>query len=109
VKRLAPNDNSKNQVYLGGNFEILNILPVSAVTTESAGDWKRKRFKATLKFSWIGDDGNIYPAPYSQLILYPKYPEVRFSGFLSKCAKPPSDLMTVRLADRLLFMSVRPD
>ena len=26
VKKLSPNDNSKNQVYLGGSFEILNIL-----------------------------------------------------------------------------------
>ena len=27
VKNLSPNDNSKNQVYLGGSFEILNIFP----------------------------------------------------------------------------------
>ncbi len=106
VKKLAPNDNSKNQVYLGGSFEILNILPISEINTESAGDWKRERFKATIKFSWVGDDGNLYPAPHSQLILYPKYPEVRFSGFLLGCDNPPSDLMTKRQADRLLFMSV---
>src|SRR5690606_4363249 len=40
------------------------------------------------------------------LILYPKYPEVRFSGFLARCENPPSDLMTQRLADRLLFLSI---
>ena len=27
AKRLAPNDNSKNQVYLGGGFGALNIIP----------------------------------------------------------------------------------
>lgn len=106
VKKLSPNDNSKNQVYLGGSFEILNILPIAEIKTEEAGDWNRERFKASINFSWIGDDGNIYPAPNSQLILYPKYPEVRFSGFLAKCKNPPSELMTQRLADRLLFLSV---
>ncbi|HTB32766.1 MAG TPA: MvaI/BcnI family restriction endonuclease [Bacteroidia bacterium] len=106
VKKLSPNDNSKNQVYLGGGFEILNILPISKIETFGAGDWKRERFKAKINFSWIGDDSNIYPAPQSQLILYPKYPEVRFSGFLAQCANPPSELMTKRLADRLLFISV---
>lgn len=106
VKKLSPNDNSKNQVYLGGSFEILNILPIKGIKTEEAGDWNMERFKAIINFSWISDDGNIYPAPKSQLILYPKYPEVRFSGFLTKCENPPSELMTQRLVDRLLFFSV---
>ncbi len=106
VKKLSPNDNSKNQVYLGGSFEILNIFPLSEIKTEEAGDWNRERFKASINFSWIGDDGNVYPAPNSQLILYPKYPEVRFSGFLARCENPPSELMTQRLADRLLFLSI---
>jgi hypothetical protein len=84
----------------------LSILPISEIKNEAAGDWSKERFKATINFSWIGEDGNLYPAPNSQLILYPKYPEVRFSGFLAKCANPPSELMTQRLADRLLFFSV---
>lgn len=106
VKQLSPNDNSKNQVYLGGSFEILNIFPLSEIKTEEAGDWNMERFKASINFSWIGEDGNLYRAPNSQLILYPKYPEVRFSGFLIKCVNPPSELMTQRLAGRLLFLSV---
>lgn len=106
IKKLSPNDNSRNQVYFGGSFEILNILPISEIKTEEAGDWNKERFKASVSFSWLSEDGNIYPAPNAQLILYPKYPEVRFSGFLSKCENPPSELMTQRLADRLLFFSV---
>jgi len=109
IKNLAPNDNSKNQVYFGGSFEILNILPISEIKTEEAGDWNNERFKASLKFSWIGEDGSIFPAPNAQLILYPKYPEVRFSGFLLGCENPPSKLMTQRLADRLLFFSISKD
>jgi MvaI/BcnI restriction endonuclease family len=106
VKKLSPNDNSKNQVYLGGNFEILNIFPLSSIETESAGNWERERFKATIKFSWISEDGQTYLAPHTQFILYPKYPEVRFSGFLLGSQYAPSDLMTQRTANRLLFMSV---
>jgi hypothetical protein len=106
VKKLSPNDNSKNQIYLGGSFEILNIFPLSNIIVESVGDWKRERFKASLNFSWIGDDTSSYPAPKSQFVLYPKYPEVRFSGFLSGCQNPPSDLMTQRLEGRLLFLAV---
>lgn len=106
VKKLAPNDNSKNQVYFGGNFEILNVLPISSIETVEAGDWRRERFKASLNFSWITDEGNLSPAKHSQLILYPKYPEVRFSGFLLGSKNAPSELMTQRLADRLLFIGV---
>ena len=106
VKRLSPNDNSKNQVYFGGSFEILNILPISKIKSEEAGDWNRERFKAEVNFCWLSDDGNVSPAPKAQLILYPKYPEVRFSGFLANCENAPSELMTQRLPDRLLFLSV---
>jgi hypothetical protein len=106
VKKLSANDNSKNQVYFGGSFEILNVLPISEIKTEEAGFWNKERFKALIDFSWIADDGNVFPAPNSQLILYPKYPEVRFSGFLKGCINPPSELMTLRLSERLLFLSV---
>lgn len=109
VKTLSANDNSKNQVYFGGSFEILNILPIVEITSEEAGDWQKERFKANINFSWIADDGKLYPAPNSQLILYPKYPEVRFSGFLLGCRNKPSELMTQRLPGRLLFFSVKPN
>jgi hypothetical protein len=109
IKALAPNDNSKNQVYLGGSFDILNVLPVSDIETIAAGDWKRERFKAKMNFSWVNEDGSIIPAPHAQLILYPKYPEVRFSGFLLGAKGAPSDLMTQRLAERVLFLSVDSD
>ena len=106
VKSLSPNDNSKNQVYLAGSFDLLNIFPIKEIVSDSSGDWERDRFKASLNFSWITDTGSLSPAPKSQLILYPKYPEIRFSGFLQKSENAPSDLMTIRLAGRLLFLSV---
>lgn len=106
IKKLSPNDNSKNQVYLGGSWEILNIFPLSEIIAEEAGDWEKERFKAKLDFAWITEDGEISKAPKSQLILYPKYPEVRFSGFLQGCKKSPSELMANRLEGRILFLSV---
>lgn len=33
AKKLSPNDNSKNQVYLGGDFSSLNIIPNKGVYT----------------------------------------------------------------------------
>ncbi|MFZ1807671.1 MAG: MvaI/BcnI family restriction endonuclease [Cyclobacteriaceae bacterium] len=106
VKSLSPNDNSKNQVYLAGNWEMLNVFPISEIIIEEAGDWEKERFKAKIDFNWITNEGEIVPAPYAQLILYPKYPEIRFSGFLKGCKASPSELMTQRLQDRLLFISV---
>lgn len=88
IKHLSPNDNSKNQPYFGGDYSSLNIIPtgniVAAQSTskKKMGGPAKKIFKTPLRFSWIGPDGHAYPAPNAQLILYPQYPEVRFSGFL---------------------------
>ncbi|HEY5367740.1 MAG TPA: MvaI/BcnI family restriction endonuclease [Hanamia sp.] len=106
VKRLSPNDNSKNQVYLAGSFDILNILPFKEITTDNKGDWQRERFKANLEFYWTDENGILINAPKAQLILYPKYPEVRFSGFLLGAKGAPTELMTNRIDQRLLFLGV---
>lgn len=106
VKRLAANDNSKNQVYFGGNFDILNILPIKDIIPDDKGEWKRTRFKTKLDFYWLSSDGVLTEAPEAQLILYPKYPEVRFSGFLKKSNNAPSELMANRIEGRLLFLGV---
>lgn len=110
AKRLAPNDNSKNQVYLGGGFTALNIIPHGDVYTdgsEQAGS-VRDRAKADVNFFWLTEEG-IYPAPKAQLILYPKYPEVRMSGFLLRCKQAPSEVMRSRHKGRVLFLGVKPD
>lgn len=105
LKHLARNDNKKNQVYLGGNFTAINLIPFKTVVSDPV---KPNIFKAAMDFSWLGDDSILYPAPNAQLILYPQYPEVRFSGFLSGCANPPSELMdeTLRMPGRILFLGI---
>lgn len=110
AKRLAPNDNSKNQVYLGGGFTALNIIPhgnVHADASDKAGS-VRDRAKAQVNFSWVDETGN-HIAPNAQLILYPKYPEVRMSGFLQGCRKAPSAVMRSRALGRVLFLGILPD
>ena len=107
AKKLAPNDNSKNQVYLGGGFGALNIIPHGEIVTDTsqiAGS-KQDRPKAKVKFYWVDSDGK-HLAPDAQLILYPDYPEVRMSGFLKGCKQAPSEIMTVRDAGRILFMGM---
>lgn len=110
AKRLAENDNSKNQIYLGGSFEVLNLIPFSAprVVRSSKG---RAVIHATFPLSWLREDGSVAPAPNTKLILYPQYPEVRLSGFLLGAAGAPSELLTAtaRVAGRVLLLGVRPD
>lgn len=109
AKRLSPNDNSKNQIYLGGDFSVLNIIPHNEIytdTTEAAGS-RRDRGKAGLNFFWVDEDGK-HPAPEAQLILYPKYPEVRMSGFLKGCKQAPGHILRVRDPGRVMFFGVTP-
>jgi len=91
AKPLAQNDNSKQQVYLGGSFDVLNELPFGEVSADDSV--RDPTFKATLDFYWLTPDGVFHRAPGAQLILYPRYPEVRLSGFLKGCSAAPSDHM----------------
>lgn len=107
AKRLSPNDNSKNQVYLGSNFDVLNLFPNLDIVSDPSA--KNYILKSSLNFSWLSDEGEMAcSASHAQLILYPQYPEVRFSGFLKGCQESPSSLMTSRDIDRVLFFGVKP-
>lgn len=90
-KPLAENDNSKQQIYLGGDFSFLTEIPFG--TIKKYPDLKEPNFKAPLDFWWIDDSGNHAPAPHAQLILYPRYPEVRLSGFMHDCPTAPRGAM----------------
>lgn len=103
MKYLAENDNSKNQVYLGHDFSSVQILPNAGVFPD------KNNFKAKVDFYWLKDDEQITPAPNAQLILYPDYPEVRFSGFLKGSQNSPSDLMNGRITGRVMFFGVCED
>src|ERR1039457_4469265 len=107
AKPLAENDNSKNQVYFGPGFQALNLFPNDGIFPDSS--LKNPIFKAGLRFGWLSPHGRVAEAPGAQLILYPQYPEVRFSGFLKGCKAAPSDLMAGRIEGRILFLGVTSD
>jgi hypothetical protein len=107
AKPLAENDNSKNQVYFGPGFQALNLFPNEGIVPDSSP--KNPIFKAKLRFGWMSPTGAISEAPNAQLILYPQYPEVRFSGFLKGCSAAPSELMASRHTGRILFLGVTKD
>ena len=90
-KKLSPNDNSKNQPYMGGNLTDLGFFPTGEIvaspsTSGKIKDPKRKiKYTASLNYYWLSSEGRAYKAPNAKLIYYPQYPEVRFSGFLVRC------------------------
>lgn len=90
-KHLTDNDNSKQQIYLGGDFKTLTEIPFGEILKYT--DAKKPNFKAPVEFWWINDNQEYSPAPHTQLILYPKYPEVRLSGFMSACSTAPKGYM----------------
>lgn len=108
VKVLASNDNSKNQVYFGPGFEALNLLPTGEIYP--APSQANAIFKSNVDYYWIGDDLTLADAPNAQIILYPQYPEIRFSGFLKGADRSRiesiRDLMNSRKTSRILFLGV---
>jgi hypothetical protein len=109
AKRLAPNDNSKNQIYLGGDYKTLNLIPFGDLKEDATGqaNSKRTRLKAALELAWISQDGTFEDARGANLILYPKYPEVRLSGMLAGLRnKRPSSVIARRESNRWLFLGI---
>jgi hypothetical protein len=107
IKELVKNNNSKQQIYLArGDVQILNIFPVKEFTTVLNDHAKKETFHAACSFFWLDDGGNRFVAPHAKFILYPKYPEVRFSGFIQGCAKAPSDILNHTVAGRYLFFGI---
>mgnify|MGYP003144768068 CR=1 FL=1 len=107
IKKLSPNDNSKNQVYFGGE-KALKYLPFkTSVLVEQKSKKKTARkyiFRNLLEFNWIVDNG-CFVAPEAKLIFYPQYPESRLSGFLKGCKNAPSKIIGPRGKNRFLILS----
>jgi hypothetical protein len=108
LKVLARNDNSKNQPYLSSSMDVVNILPAEEIGVTETPDGNRI-MKAELPLEWLQPNGSSVPAPHAKLILYPQYPEVRFSGFLKGALNAPSDLLTTRMPGRILFLGITED
>ncbi len=119
AKRLAPNDNSKNQPYFGFHLTDLSFLPTgdlvpSSTMSKKTKDAKRQiKYQAPLTLSWFDAEGRTFEAPHAKLIYYPQYPEVRFSGFLQGSRVDISEWMQPqkrgRSEGRWLILGVHPN
>lgn len=92
-KMLANNDNSKQQIYFRSDVSILKKLPTGDMYEDGYTEGSGAIFKAPLPLSWIDLSGQKERANGAQFIFYPKYPEVRLSGFLKGCGLAPRHLM----------------
>lgn len=104
-KPLAPNDNSKNQIYVGGDLASASIFRFDSSDLEYQGDGRRQRAKIKIPYFWMAADGVLSVAKASKLIMYPQYPEVRFSGFLQGCKNAPTCLSR-REEGRVLILGI---
>lgn len=119
VKSLSPNDNSKNQIYLGSDFSALNIIPLQKLTVFESSSGKnslrpgKKLIRGSIRFRWLDAEGQLHDAPQAKLVLYPQYPEVRFSGYLQGSTIKASGWMDVskqgRAQGRYLLFGICPD
>ena len=118
-KILGTNNNSKQQIYLGGDLSAISIIPTGDFETSDSISEKqtlkkdKKKLTGAVNLVWIDSEGRHSPAPHSKLILYPQYPEVRFSGFLRSSPDAPTDLLSYDKRGnedgRILFLGIRPD
>lgn len=81
AKELSENDNSKQQIYLGPDFQSIPEIPKGPVYSDVSGKRKEVTYKTNLNLFWLDEDFHPHPAIKSKIIWYPKYPEVRLSGF----------------------------
>ncbi len=110
VKELQRNNNSKQQIYIAtGDTQILSLFPTEEFKVNNDGKRKKATLHAAVKFSWLDEEGNKYPAPHAKFILYPDYPEVRFSGFVRGSKKAPSEILNNQIPGRLLFFGISND
>ena len=111
AKELAPNDNTKNQIYLGPSFEVLQLIPFGEIIASTIAP--EKVLQASVNLDWIDETGESAPASRTKFILYPQYPEVRLSGFVMGCRNAPSEWLNNekrgRTEGRVLFLGISPN
>lgn len=112
AKILKPNNNSKNQIYLAGSYEILQMFPAEDYKASQGTSTKAGKageiLKAGIPFSWLSEDGSEDKrAEKATLILYSQYPEVRLSGILAGCPLAPGKIINTKIAGRILLMGIR--
>ena len=90
IKKLAKNNNDKNQIYFHHDTSILNSVfdltfeerqPSTSVTKRSSKQGKNIASAVFNDFSWVDTEGALHQAKKCKGITYHQYPEMRLSGF----------------------------
>ena len=105
VKTLQPNNNSKNQIYVGKSLEALNTIPNRGLTPPAK---EGEKARARVSLEWLLADGTTAPAPHAKLVFYDQYPEVRLSALLLGARGAPSRLLNTEISGRVLLLGVKP-
>ena len=101
LKKLAKNNNDKNQVYFHHDASLLNSVfdlefstRVKSKSKKDSGMHSGKRIQEAKfkKFSWISVHGRAHGVAHCKGILYHQYPEVRLSGFKADDGQMPSSM-----------------
>ena len=114
-------DNEKNQIVLrsAGSTSIANLFPAKLeLRSPSKSEKKRHsnpgipKIGMNLDFRWLHAKGTSSVAPDAKIIVYPQYPEARFSGFLAACQSPPDALRRdnqAKYGKRILILGANDD
>lgn len=89
----------------------MNLIPMGRFERDASdrGGGKQERLKAPVQLEWVSENGDRDRASAANLILYPKYPEVRLSGILKGLrSENPSAVIASRRPGRWLFLGVGP-
>lgn len=101
IKRLAKNNNDKNQIYFHHDTSILNSVfdltfeerePSTSVTKRRSEKGKSISSAVFNNFSWLDTAGELHRAKNCKGITYHQYPEMRLSGFQTKGHEMPRAL-----------------
>lgn len=108
LKQLAPNDNSKNQVYVGGGEPALRELRVDLSSAALTGEGNKTALRVEQPAQWMDDQGRSAAAPTTKVIFYPQYPEARMSGFAKGVPQGfgGRDLLVARAEGRTLLIGL---
>jgi hypothetical protein len=101
IKKLAKNNNDKQQVYIHKSVGVFNSTfdlefeerGLSASETKRTSNSSKKIPSAVFKsFNWVSLDGSLHPAAECKAILYAQYPETRLSGFRTVTKEMPRSM-----------------
>lgn len=101
IKRLAKNNNDKNQVYIHKDISVFSSMfdlrfnerdESTSVTKSSSNPGERIPEAVFKHFSWVSTTGALHKVSDCKAILYAQYPETRLSRFQTNDREIPRSM-----------------